>query len=96
MLEIGPFNVYDVEHIRALFEGKNIPFEVIVDEDLKKRLNDEFNERVREAPRAAIGSLDLRYIFFSFESSHFDQVKDDLERYGVAPLSDGSFELGED
>lgn len=96
MLEIGPFNIYDVEQIKAVFERKGVEYEVIVDEDMKNRLNEEFNQRVRETPRAAVGTLDLRYIFFSFEGTQLEKVKDDLERFGVAPHSDGSFELGEE
>ena len=94
MLEIGPFSLNDIEPIKKILQDKGVDFELIVDEDLRDRLKQEFDQRVREGTYTAIGTLDVSYFFFSFQADDFAKVKDEFERLGVAPQSDGSFELG--
>jgi hypothetical protein len=47
-------------------------------------------------PRQLAGTLDLRIVYFEIADDDLAKVQPSLENYGIVPLSDGSFELGED
>ncbi len=95
-MEIGPFAMMEVDHIKELLESKNIKFELVFDEELAHKAIAEHNSRATTAPRQTAGHLDVKSIFFEIADEDFAHVKDQLEKYGIVLGSDGSFELGDD
>jgi hypothetical protein len=95
-MQIGPFRIEEVERIKDILEGAEIPFEMFIDEDLKEKILNEFNHTATIGARGSAVQLDLRIVFFEIDGSQFDKVKDEMEKMGIAAPSDGSYELAED
>jgi hypothetical protein len=95
-MELGPFTIADVEDVKAVFDSKNVLFEMFIDEDTEAEILKDFNERATSAPRAMAGKLELKIVFFEIADEDFEKVRHGLERFGVTVQSDGSYELGED
>lgn len=96
MLTIGPFRVTEIEKLKTILEGRHAQFEMYADEDLRDKLMAEFHANTTMNPRTGTGSLDLRYIFFELDPNEFEKAKFELEKLGITPPSDGSWELAED
>ena len=94
-MRFGPFRQLDLESIKQILNSKKIQFKTYVDHDLEKRLLSEFHQAATTNPRMMAGRLDLSCIYFDIADEDFGKVQIDLEKYGVLPLSDGSFELGD-
>lgn len=95
-MQIGPFNVRELEPLQELLKSKNVAFEVFIDKDLEADLLKQFNEIATYNPKTFGGTLDLRTIFFELAESDFEKVKTELEKYGITAPSDGKMELGEE
>lgn len=95
-MEVGPFSISDVEGVKELFASKNISYEILVDREEEEKIMAAYHARATPAPRASAGSLDLKIIYFEISDSDFEKVKISLEKYGIIPVSDGSYELGEE
>ena len=94
-MEIGPFNVREVEQLTELFESQGVTFEVIVAEDEREKILAEYHEKTTMNHHHLRGSLDLKFIYFEITPEDFEKVSGELEKYGIVKSSDGSFELGD-
>ncbi len=95
MYSLGPFRLTDLEPIKAVLEAKQVPYELVADEDMRDELMARHHEVATANPRGAAGQLNLAYIFFEIDPAHFARVQEELEKHGITAPSDGSFELGE-
>ena len=95
-MELGPFRVDEIDRIQEIMTSHEVPYEFYVDEDLKLQLLKQFQEMATQAPSQTAGTLDLRIVFFEIEDSDFVKIQTAMEKLGIAPASDGSWELGED
>lgn len=95
-MKLGPFNSTDVNGITELLESKRIEYSMEIDEQARAEIMAKYHDHARYNPREMAGTLDLKIIYFEIADSDFEKVKTQLENYGIVPLSDGSFELGED
>jgi hypothetical protein len=91
-MTLGPFDISELEQLEALFESKKIDHEIIVNEDKLK----EIAAHNRENSRGRAYSVGLKVVHIEIADADFAKVAADLEKYGIAAPSDGSFELGED
>lgn len=83
-MRIGPFNVRDAQAIEHLFDEHQIEYTLDADENMKNASMQEFHENIRQRTTFAIGSLELRHIFFDVEDQDFPKVSKELERFGIA------------
>lgn len=95
-MKLGPFNTIDFNGITELLESKQIEYSVEIDEQAKNEILASYHDRAQYNPRQMAGSLDLKIIYFEIADGDFEKVKGALENYGIVPLSDGSFELGDE
>lgn len=94
-MEIGPFGVNDVTSIEEILQTRGVQYEILVDEEEKERLLEEYRQSVHYNPKMPI-RLDMKIVYVEIPDADFEKIKDVMENYGIVPLSDGSFELGED
>ncbi len=95
-MKIGPFSTRDMNGIVELLESKQIEYSAEIDEQAKAEILAEYHQKATYNPRDMAGGLDLKIIYFEIADEDFEKVKGPLENYGIVPISDGSFELGED
>jgi hypothetical protein len=95
-MKIGPFSINDVNGIEELLESKNLEYTASVDHEAERAILNRFNDTATLSPRQTAGTLDLKIVYFEIADADYEKVKDSLEKYGVVPVSDGSFELGEE
>ncbi len=94
-MEIGPFAPSDMTSLEEILETRGIKFEAFVDVEEKERLLEEYRKSVHYNPKYN-GQLDMKIVYLEIADSDFEKIQDVMEKYGVVPVSDGSFELGED
>jgi len=95
-MKIGPFSVNDFNGVKELLERRKIEHTVEVDQEAERAILAKFNDQAQGNPRAMAGSLNLQIVYFEIADADFPKIQDVMEKYGVLPLSDGSYELGED
>jgi len=95
-MKLGPFNSADFNSVTEMLESKKIEYSVEIDEQAKNEIMARYHDHAQYNPRQMAGTLDLKIIYFEIADSDFEKVKAQLENYGIVPISDGSFELGED
>ena len=94
-MEIGPFAPSDMTGIEEILQTRGVKFEAFVDVEEKERLLEEYRKSVHYNPKYG-GQLDMKIVYLEIADSDFEKIQDVMEKYGVVPVSDGSFELGED
>ena len=95
-MELGPFAISEIESIKALFESKQVPYEILIDQVAEAQFLAELGAESKQAPASMGGKLDLKIMYFEIAESDFEKVEQGLEKYGIMAVSDGSYELGED
>ena len=94
-MEIGPFGFGDLTSIEEILQDRGIQYQVLVDEEEKERLLEEYRKSVHYNPKYG-GQLDMKIVYMEIADSDFEKIKDVMENYGIVPVSDGSYELGEE
>jgi hypothetical protein len=94
-MEIGPFGVNDLTNLEEILQDRGVHYEILVDNEEKERLLEEYRQSVHYNPKMPI-RLDMKFIWVEIPDADFEKIKDVIENYGIVPISDGSFELGED
>jgi hypothetical protein len=82
-MELGPFEAGEAEQIEQILMKHEISFEIEIDDVLKQSQIDNFHGIVRNNPTGAVGSLDLRYIFFMISNEDSYKVAQDLKPFGI-------------
>jgi hypothetical protein len=88
-MEIGPFGVRDAQQIEQLLDRHQIEYEINPDEEMKQSQLQEHHDKIRLLPTAAIGSLDLRYIYFIISDDDYPKISQELEHFGIVGAIDG-------
>ncbi len=94
-MEIGPFGVGDVGSVEEILQSRGVQYEVLVDVEEKERLLEEYRKSVHYNPKNP-ANLDMKIVYVEIADADFEKIKDVMEKYGIVPVSDGSYELGED
>ncbi len=82
-MKIGPFEVRDAQQIEHLFNRYQIEYAVNANEEMKQMILQEYHEKVRYRTTGAIGTLDLRYIYFIISETDYLKISHELERFGI-------------